>query len=132
MIRPEPTAIASRSFNPIAKSATSCRCASAGALRRPAPRADDKADHESFMSDVVYVSCRPCESRDPYAATSLWAHWLTAYATMNTGGYGSLLSQGRRGVCGDDNGGCLWECLPIGSARIPARFLSTPAKSPRC
>src|SRR5260221_5135542 len=49
MIRPEPTAIVSRSFKPIAKSATPCRCASAGALRRPAPRAVD----ESFMSDVV-------------------------------------------------------------------------------
>src|ERR1700736_2347405 len=114
MIRPEPTAIASRSFNPIAKSATSCRCASAGALRRPAPRADDKADHESFMSDVVYVSCRRCESSDPYAAASLWAHWLTAYATMNTGGYGSLefttQVQHLLGCCGD--GTMLWPAQP--------------------
>jgi hypothetical protein len=39
---------------------------------------------------------RPCESRDPYAAASLWAQWLTASAPTKAGGYGSLRSQGRR------------------------------------
>jgi hypothetical protein len=39
---------------------------------------------------------RPRERGDPYAAASLWARWLTASASTNCGGYGSLRSQGRR------------------------------------
>src|SRR5258708_16496589 len=66
---PAPRAIASRSCRPIARSATSCCCASANGFQRSGRQAAD----ESFMSARLR---------------------------------------------GDDDPGCLGECLPIGSARI--------------
>src|ERR1700694_31098 len=43
-----------------------------------------------------YTPCRPCESRDPYAAASLWLLRADGFRITKAGGYGSLLSQGRQ------------------------------------
>src|SRR6476646_7321840 len=43
-----------------------------------------------------HTNCRPGERRDPYAVPSLLAQCQSPSATTNAGGYGSLLSQGRR------------------------------------
>src|SRR6202047_3624866 len=43
-----------------------------------------------------YTPARPCESRDPYAAASLWVLRADGFRITKAGGYGSLLSQGRQ------------------------------------
>src|ERR1700730_5742601 len=119
MIRPEPTAIASRSFNPIAKSATPCRCASAGALRRPAPRAVD----ESFMSVVVPAKLMSSlRKQGPIRPGFSLGTLADGFATTKDGGYGSLLSQGRRGVWGRQR----WLSLGMPSDRFRAHSRPIP------